>query len=358
MTLLPLTLTLAFSPFTVLHIFPIALRLLKNTEVKVNAAYYEDKGILPRDRTNKDYYKKVVHLLPLILTGIGIYIGLLVVHIFSIVRLLEYGNKVLSSNYTFLSITHAVCSLLAVIIGFSLSVIFLVIKILRSKRGDKNNKKWYLMLPAAVISVNIFYLGCYFLPYMLLAFIHDPLQSIFTYLTVVFFALSTYLIILGFWYFYKRYSKKHKIGKNDNTDKKSDEIEENDKMDKTDKMDNNDKIDKKSKLADCCDTLLYSCMVWAMAFSIILLVLLTIFFIESFDDFQKLQDLTPSLLIAVISVVLLTPTYKYSIKHLEGDNHDDDNKKRQQEENQNQPGENNELAMVQVSQVQNDTTRV
>ena len=294
-TLLPLTLTLACSPFTVLHIFPMVRRLLKNRVVKVNAYYYEDPGIIPLDPMKKDYYKKVVHLLPLTLTGIGIYIGLLVIHIFSIVRLLEYGNEVLSSYYKYLPIAHAVFSLLAVIIGFGLSVIFLVIKILRSMKDDNNNKKWNLMLTSAVISVNIFYLGCYFLPYMLLAFIHDPLQSTFTYLTVLFLALCIHLIFLGICHLYKYCRIKKQ------------------------------KRDSKFKCAKCCDALLYSCMAWAMGLSILMLLLLVVFFIESFDDFQKLQNLASSLLIAILTVVLLQPSYKYLTKNLEDNNHNDDN---------------------------------
>ena len=298
MTSLPLTLTLAFSLFTVLHIFPMVLRLLKNRKVKVDPYYYEYHGIIPIDPTNECYYKKVVHLLPLTLTGLGIYIGLLVIHIFSIVRLLEYGNEVLSSYYKYLPIAHAVFSLLTVIIGSGLSVIFLVIRILRSKKDNNGNKEWSLMLTVTVISVNIFYLGCYFLPYMLLAFIHDPLQSTFTYLTVVFLTLCIYLIFLGISQLYK-YCRI--------------------------KKENRDGSDSKFKCAKCCDALLYSCMVWAMALSILMFLLLVTFFIESFDDFQKLQHLTPSLLIAILTVVLLQPSYKYLTKNLEDNNYNDNN---------------------------------
>ena len=63
--------------------------------------------------------------IPLTLTFMVICIGLSVIHILSIVRLLEYGNEVLSGDYVYLPIAHAVFSLLAVIIGFNL---FLYIK--------------------------------------------------------------------------------------------------------------------------------------------------------------------------------------------------------------------------------------
>ena len=106
MIIVPLTLIAASSPFTALYVFPIALRCLRN----VNG-----------------------NTIPLILTGITIFIGLLVLHIFSLVTLLEYGNEVLSSNYVYLPIAHAILSILAVIIGFSLLVIFLYIKVLKRR---------------------------------------------------------------------------------------------------------------------------------------------------------------------------------------------------------------------------------
>ena len=311
MTVLPLTLTLAFSPFTVLHIFPIVFRLLENDKVKVKAEYYEDKGIIPINPTKKDYYKKVIHLVPLTLTGIGMYISFVVIHIFSIIELLQYGNEVLNINY--LPIAYAVISLLAVITGFVLSVIILVIKILRSKKDNnyKNSKKQNIKLTAAVISVNLFYLGCYFLPHMLLAFIHDPLRSIFTYLMVVFIAICLYLIFLGIWLLCKYRCMRCRK-------------------------------DKKFKLAKCCDTLLYSCMTWAMALSIMLFLFLTIFIIESFDDFQKLQNLTPSIIATVFTVILLTPAYNYLEKQLEDGNHHHNTMDRQEGRKQNQPGAKDE----------------
>ena len=127
--------------------------------------------------------------------------------------------------------------------------------------------------------MNFIYIGCYFMPYMLLAFIHDPLLTTLTYLTLVFFTVCIYLICLGVWNLYKL---KHKI-----------------------KRDNN----KHEKFSDY---ILYSCMVWAMAFSLsmFLFVVTYILTLGSFDDFRDIKYLMPSLPLAVFSLFLIKPLYK------------------------------------------------
>ena len=67
------------------------------------------------------------------------------------------------------------------------------------------HKYWPVMLSAALILVSITYVGCYLLPYMFLAFIHDPLLTIlnFTYLMVALFTICIYLICQGAWHILK-----------------------------------------------------------------------------------------------------------------------------------------------------------
>ena len=111
----------------------------------------------------------------------------MIIHIYSAVRFIQYGDKVLSSYHGKshpLPITHAAVSLTVVGGGFVLLVTILVIRILKSKKHDaqlqslikqsdaeaatssmrktNTHKYWPAMLSAAMISVNITYLGCYF----------------------------------------------------------------------------------------------------------------------------------------------------------------------------------------------------
>ena len=279
MTILPITLMFGVSPLTVLHIYPIVLRQINIQKIKVDQSYYVDSGVVPIQPKTESHYKKPLHMKPLILTSVLICIGFLIIHVLSVMSFIQYGDEVLSSeNYhNIIPITHAVLSLLAVAIGFGLTTIFLKTKISKSK--DVNPALQPLLIPAAVISVNFVYIGCYFIPYMLLAFIHDPLLTSFTYLTLVLFIVCIYLICLGVCHLYRFY--KHKK----NT------------------------YDDNIKHAKLLDNLLYSCMVWAMAFSLMMFLFVVIYIITlgSFDDFKDLKYLIPTLPLAVVGLFLLRP---------------------------------------------------
>ena len=137
---------------------------------------------------------------PLIFTTIWICIGFIVIHVFSVISFIQYGNEVLSSeNYHIkIPLTHAVLSPLAIGIGFILTVLILILKVRsQSEKDDNDKRKKILQIPAAMISVSFIYIGCYFMPYMLLAFIHDPLLTTFTYLMLVIVIVCIYLICLG-----------------------------------------------------------------------------------------------------------------------------------------------------------------
>ena len=196
---LPLTLVFAVSPLTVLHIYPIALRLKKMNKVSVSPEDYTGSMVIAIEPKTDNYDKKVIHRNPLIFASVGISIGFLTVHIFSVINSILYCKEVLSNeSYNYhnkLPIVHAVLSLLAVAVGFILTQ-----KILSDNakvRRDHYEVQKELRLPIAVISVNIIYIGCYFLPYMLLAFMHNPLVTAFTYFMLVLFIVCVYLICQG-----------------------------------------------------------------------------------------------------------------------------------------------------------------
>ena len=269
------------SPLTVLHIYPLTLRQINIKEVEVDKSQYLDSGVVSIRVKMENHYKKPLHMKPLIFTSVLIWIGFLIVHVFSVIRFIQYGNEVLSSEdyQNKIPIAHAVLSLFAVVTGFVLTVISLRVRISKQQEEQQESNATLrpLLIPAAAISVNFIYIGCYFMPYMLLAFIHDPLLTTFTYLTLVLFTVCIYLICLGVWNLYKFKSKKY---------------------------DNN------IKFAKFLDKLLYSCMVWAMAFSLMmfLFVVTCIIMLGSFDDFQDLKYLI-SLPLALVSLFLLKPAY-------------------------------------------------
>ena len=277
---LPLTLVFAVSPLTVLHIYPIALRLKKMNKVTVSPEDYTDSTVITIEPKTDNYVKKVIHRKPLIFASVGISIGFLIVHVFSVINSILYCKEVLNiKNYhDKLPIVHAVLSLLAIAVGFTLTQ-----KILSNNskvRRDHYEVQKKLRLPIAVISVNIIYIGCHFLPYMLLAFIHDPLVTAFTYFMVALFFVCVYLIFQGVFNLHKFY--KHKSSNYE------------------------DHI----KCAKFFNHLMYSCMTWAVATSIIIL-LFVITYMGSFDDFKELRSLASSLLIGVIGLFLLKPAFTF-----------------------------------------------
>ena len=299
---LPLTLVLAVSPLTVLHIYPIALRLKKMNKFTVSPKDYTDTTVVTVLPKQDDYDKKVMHRNPLIFASVGISIGFLIIHIFSIIEYTIYAKEVLSteSYHNKLPIMHGIFSLLAIAIGFILTQ-----KILSDNstvREGYHEEQRHLRIPVAVISVNIIYIGCYFLPYMLLAFIHDPILTVFTYFMVVLFIVCVYLICLGVFNLHKFYKRKH------------------------------GNYEDSIKCAKFLTYLLYSCMAWAMATSIIifLVVITYIIALGGFDDFEELKILVPSLLIGVIGLFLLRPALTFISKKYK--EHSSKDQKEQKEE--------------------------
>ena len=177
--------------------FPIVLKRIDDVKVvEVDKQLNVDSGIVPIQLKDANHYKKPLHMKPLTFTGVGIFMGCFVIHIFSIMAFIQYGNEGLSSeNYhNIIPIVHAGLSLLAIGAGFILTTTLLIIRISKSKNGPKTP----IQIPAAMISVNCIYIGCYFLPYMLLALIHQPLLTTFTYLKLALLIVCIYLICLEY----------------------------------------------------------------------------------------------------------------------------------------------------------------
>ena len=269
MTLVVITLMLAIGPFTVLYVYPMVVRMITKDKTKEKST----------NKLSKYFYRKLIHWVPLICTGVVTCVGLFAIHIFSIVRFVQYGDEVVRNEKEnrSIAILYAMLSLLAVITGIVFSVTVLMRRISKSKDGNKE-----LMVTAVVMSVNIIYVGCYFLPYMAWSFIHSPLLTIFNYLLGMMLTISVYLICLGFWRLYKFFFKKAGYKKSD-------------------------------KITKLLSILLYCCMGWAVAFTFVIFLIVNTYVITlgKFEDFEELKSLAPSLLIAVFGLFLFKPAYKY-----------------------------------------------
>ena len=199
------------------------------------------------------------------MTGVITCIGFAVIHIFSIISLHQYADEVLISRniHIMAPLPNDVFSVSMLIAGMSFSVIISAKRFSKSKNND--DKQRQEMISAAIIIVNIIYVECAFLPFMLIAFIHSPLITVFTCTMGVLFIVCFYLICLGMWRLYKLIKNK--------------------------------KYRKSNKVEKFLDTLLYCCMGWGIALSVIILIFAIIYVITlgRFDDFEELKSLAPSL---------------------------------------------------------------
>ena len=124
-------------------------------------------------------------------------LALLIFHIFSVNETTKYDDNVFQSqliNYT------VVPSSAVVIIGtYLLAIIlpcFLVCKFCKAGFDTKFVKEnACLLLTAILITVNIIHLVCYFMPYMLLAFVYNPIQTVVVYLLIGITIFGVYLLL-------------------------------------------------------------------------------------------------------------------------------------------------------------------
>ena len=66
-------------PLIVLRIYPIVQKRININKVKVEPKYYTFTGILPINPKEESHYKKPLHMKHLIFTGVGLWIGFLVI---------------------------------------------------------------------------------------------------------------------------------------------------------------------------------------------------------------------------------------------------------------------------------------
>ena len=165
--------------------------------------YSYTKRLHNMQHSDEEFFKSKAHLPAHLFTSLFLNFGLLSFHVVSVVNNIRYGNEVLDNeNYDVESTTyedhqaitifHAAWSFIPIAGLFVTGITYVVFKCYY-----KNDN---LMVLTASVSMTgtIVYLGSYFMPYMLLAFIYDPLQTAFIYLTLIAFGLCIYFYSFGF----------------------------------------------------------------------------------------------------------------------------------------------------------------
>ena len=231
----------------------------------------------------------------LIILSIVISVILFAFHIVSAVELIKYGNTILkdakdsNEDHSSLPIFHLILSLFIII--FVYAYFYTInLSIYKYWHHKENINIDIRLLAATSITVNISYLVIYYMPYMLLAFIYNPLQTCTIYSVLGIYILCGYVFV---WALLKMLTFICTLVKEDETDGSY-------ASDKTDNVSN-----------------FHFRTIWIIFFGIGLFLVVIYFSVlivyaltlGSFDDFGIIQNLVPPLLIGLITFFVVKPTY-------------------------------------------------
>ena len=270
--------------------------------------------------------------IPVFIVSIIINIGLLIIHIVSVWELVKYDNEFFntdtSSNTNDSSETNNSLSDIAIfhfIFSFPLIIVtyistgllcFRKVKqFLSEKDINKETRRDISFLFASTsITVNIIYLVSFYMPYILLAFIYNPIQTSIIYLGLGIWVLCGYFFIWAL--------VSICIGGCTNANKKSnasDETNVNEENNADDETNANNKTvvnDNKYNLCSGHHKQLNNIIIAlsvvglpsvVMYFSFIIVYALTL---GSFDDFGIIQNFVPPLLVGLITFFAVKPAYR------------------------------------------------
>jgi len=249
------------------------------------------------------------HVFSILATNITLTAMLMAFHIVSGIKYIQYGNEVLynrdlsrsgyssNSDDQALPIFHFVFSLF--IITTTITFVTLGYVLLNGAAKYRRFKLYKSM--AVLVSINVIYIGSYFSPYMLLAVIHDPLQTTFTYLFGLLLVACIYELYLGLSFF---------CGDNECWTHQEDRSKE--------------EVNEIRRFAFC-----FCCASWTGVLSVIYIVITVIFIFTfgSFNNFTELQNLVFPLVIGILTIIFFKPVYK-SAKLFHKNDDDTLNKKR------------------------------
>ena len=240
---------------------PIALAIFIGNVVIINIdlAYSLIEYMQGNNKMNR-YIKEVMNLPSLLIVNIAVNLSLIGFHICALIHHYHYDNEI------FYSRTTSVINILLSIICFSL----ICITGLSSYCIHHAKDKILQLHIVAFLIMNIMYLGTFFVPYILLAFIHNPLQTIFYYLVIAILVVSAYLLCVPF----------SKLVPGFHTHR------------------------------DFCTSAVFFYVTFSLALSVIFLVMVMFFILTlgSFNDFEEVQNLLVPLLVAVFGVFILKST--------------------------------------------------
>ena len=226
-----------------------------------------------------------IFILSIIING-----ALFAFHIVSAIELIKYGNTILKGkiskdsyeNHSSVPIFHAIISLCIIIFVYLFTIISCIYKYWHHKE-DFNIR----LLAATSVTVNISHLVIYYMPYMLLAFIYNPLQTCTIYSVLVIYILCGYFLPWGLLLLV--------INQKDS---------DNDDSYVSDETDNASIINTVTEYFICFSAVGLTLVV--IYFSIVIVYALTL---GSFDDFGIIQNLVPPLLIGLLTFLVVKPTY-------------------------------------------------
>ncbi|XP_065899267.1 uncharacterized protein [Dysidea avara] len=236
-------------------------------------------------------------------TNVTITIALFIFHIISDVTYIQYGNEVLynrdvdDSDYSSnsddqaLPIYHTVFSLLTMIMGTILYTIGYVLISWCDNKTKENDAAYYnlhISLPL-VISVNIIYLGSYFAPYMLLAIIHDPIQTGFVYICLVMLVVGYFSVFFGLFILFGDYLCW--------------EFKD---------VEANEKPEQKAQKALFGFCICFASWTGLASIACIVTAIVFIFTFGSINNFQQLQNLVFPSILGLLSVIFL----KFGVGHI------------------------------------------
>ena len=223
-------------------------------------------------------------------------------HIKASIELVKYGNEVLyNRNYSvdsegnyndtstddqILPILYVVSSFIPAIVYICLIVKYIVATCKRCLKfvgsaADKDVDKCLGAFLQHSIGAFLVYLGFYFLPYMILAFINDPIQTVFIYVIAASFILCVYLLIYSGLFYLIFFCATYP--------------------------------EERSKCKEFIIRSSYATFALGSGLSIAYFLIILIFVITlgNFHNFQAVENLTLPIIIALITVFVFKPSYKF-----------------------------------------------
>jgi len=205
---LPIALGILLFFLTLLYFHPILASFMEwLLEVKYSHAVESEINVNYKDLTCGLFKIKLIknhrilwnmHVPALIVFNLAVTVALTVFTGISFSRLHEYGKEVLchrdgcgdgSDHHDYVMLFY-VFSSVSIFVAISAITVWPIILFCANKFS---RREFLISFTASLISANFMFIGIYFLPYMLLSFVNDPLQTTSAYVMVAALTICGYL---------------------------------------------------------------------------------------------------------------------------------------------------------------------